>query len=110
MRTPLPLTGLLLAGLLGAGPARADDWPTVHHDARRSGFTADCVRGPYRLDWVAEFPRQTVSTRVEAIVADGRVFLGTLHGTLWALDRHTGKVLWKHAADGPVAHSPAAAG
>src|SRR5262249_50106752 len=54
-------------------------------------------------------PPQTVTPRPEAIVAGGRVSLATLHGTLWALDRHTGKVLWKHAADGPVAHSPAAA-
>jgi hypothetical protein len=39
-----------LAGLLGALPALAADWPTVHHDSQRSGATTDSVRGPYRLD------------------------------------------------------------
>jgi outer membrane protein assembly factor BamB len=100
----------VFAGLLGALPAVAADWPTVHHDGQRSGATADCVRGPYRLDWVAEFPEETLATGVEAIVADGRVFVGTLNGTLWALDRRTGKALWQHKADGPITHSPAWSG
>ena len=104
------LTCLLAALLAWAAPAAADDWPTVHHDAQRGGFTANCVRGPYRLAWVAEFPNEVVCTRVEAIVADGRVFVGTCNGTLWALDGATGKPLWKHAADGPIQHSPAVAG
>jgi outer membrane protein assembly factor BamB len=103
----LTSASLLAAALSCAGPAPAADWPTVHHDARRSGFTADCVRGPYRLEWVTAFPREAVSTRVEAVVADGKVFVSTTRGTLWALDRSTGKTVWKHAADGPVQHSPA---
>jgi hypothetical protein len=102
--------GIVVAGLCWAGAAAADDWPTVHHDARRSGRSADCVRGPYRLEWVAEFPDETLATRVEAVVAGGKVFVGTLNGTLWALDRRTGRVVWKHRADGPVLHSPACAG
>ncbi len=102
-----PLTCLLVMALSWARSAPAADWPTVHHDAQRSGFTTDCVRGPYRPEWVAEFPDEVVSTRVEAIVAGGQVFLGTVNGTLWALDRATGRPLWKHAADGPIQHSPA---
>jgi hypothetical protein len=58
------------------------------------------------VDWVAEFPNEIVGTRVEAIVADAKVFIGTLNGTLWALDRHTGHVLWKHASNGSIQHSP----
>ncbi len=104
------LAVLLLAGLPCAVPARGADWPTVHHDVQRSGCTPDCVRGPYHLEWVAQFPGEAVSTRVEAIVADGKVFLGTIPGTLWALDRRTGRVFWKHAAAGPIEHSPAFAG
>jgi len=49
---PVPLA----VGLCWAVAARADDWPTRHHDAGRSGRSADCVRGPYRLEWVAELP------------------------------------------------------
>jgi hypothetical protein len=106
------LRGLVavVAGLLSTLSVAADDWPTVHHDRQRSGYIADCVRGPYRLDWVTEFPEETLATGVEAIVADGRVFAGTLNGSLWALDRRSGKALWKHTADGPVTHSPACSG
>ncbi|HEY7159283.1 MAG TPA: PQQ-binding-like beta-propeller repeat protein [Gemmataceae bacterium] len=99
--------GLVFTASLGAMPVLSADWPTVHGNADRNGFTTDCVRGPYRLDWVAEFPNEILATRVEAIVADGKVFLGTLNGTLWALDRHTGRVLWKHGGNGSVQHSPA---
>ncbi|MFO0926249.1 MAG: PQQ-binding-like beta-propeller repeat protein [Gemmataceae bacterium] len=101
------LAGLLVAAIVGSMRVDASDWPTVHHDAGRSGCTADCVRGPYRLAWAAEFPGETVATGVEAIVAAGKVFVGTLHGTLWALDRDSGKPVWTHRADGPIGHSPA---
>ena len=30
-----------------------------------------------------------------------------MQGTLWCLDRSTGAVIWKHAADGPILHSSA---
>jgi hypothetical protein len=104
------LIGASLAVLSAVLPAHGADWPMVHHDARRSGCTTDSVRGPYRLDWTAEFPRESICTRVEAIVAAGKVFVGTVNGTLWALDRRTGKPLWKHRADGPIQHCPAFAG
>src|SRR5215475_6446386 len=50
--------GLVLAASLWAMPVVNADWPTVHGNAERNGFTTDCVRGPYRLDWVAEFPNE----------------------------------------------------
>ena len=97
----------ILAALLWRGPLLASDWPTVHHDNARSGWTEEAVLPPYRLAWVAEFPREIVATRVEPIVAAGQVFVGTQNGTLWALDRQTGQVRWKHRAAGPILHSPA---
>ena len=102
------LVALLLAILVPTS-LRADDWPTVHHDPARTGFTADAPTGPWEVSWVREFPDEAIATRVEAIVADGRVFVGTLGGTLWALDRTTGEVLWRHVTAGPILHSPTAA-
>lgn len=97
----------LAALVVLASLAAADDWRQVHHDGSRQGRSMDEVGGPYELRWVAEFPRETLATCVEAIVADNRVFVGTLQGTVWCLDRETGAVIWKHAADGPILHSPA---
>jgi len=94
---------LIAVAALGA------DWPTVHGNALRTGYTADEVRPPYRRLWAAEFPGEILTTRVEAIVAGGKVFVGTQSGTLWALDADTGRVAWKKSDCGPILHSPSAA-
>ena len=101
---------ILLAAIVlldQASAVRAGDWPTVHHDVQRTGRTSDCVRGSYRVEWVRSFPGEAICTRVEAIVAQGKVYVGTLPGTLWALDRRTGEVVWKHTCDDSIQHSPA---
>lgn len=85
----------------------ADNWPTIHHDVARSGRTADEVRGPYAKRWVRFFPGEIMTTRLEAIVAEGRVFVGTYSGNLYALNDDSGETLWKFAAGGPILHSPA---
>jgi hypothetical protein len=86
---------------------QASDWPTVHHDLKRTGFTVDCVRPPYSLDWVRFFPTEIMTSGIEPIVADGMVFVGTYSGSLYALDRRTGEILWQFRAPGPILHSPA---
>lgn len=101
----ITLSSLLLAL---AGTAAAADWPTAHGNNQRTGFTADEVRPPYTKAWDREFPMETLATRIEAIVADGRVFVGTLQGSFHALDAATGEVLWTHAC-GPVLNNAAAA-
>jgi outer membrane protein assembly factor BamB len=103
-RTTLLLTWVIL---LSQSTVQAGDWTTVHHDAQRTGRTPDCVRGNYRVEWIRSFPGEAICTRVEAIVAQGKVYVGTLPGTLWALDRRTGEVVWKHHCDGSIQHSPA---
>ncbi len=103
--------GLLALGwtaiLASLSDVSALDWPTVRGNAQRTGYTTDTVPGPWRLEWVTEFPEETICTRVEAIVANGRVFVGTLQGGLWAVDRNTGQRLWRQGGFGPIMHSPA---
>jgi hypothetical protein len=89
--------------------ALADEWPTVRHDVARSGRTADEVRGPYAKRWMRFFPGEIMTTRMEAIVADGRVFVGTYSGHLYALNAETGETAWKFTAEGAILHSPAVA-
>jgi len=107
-RTAAPprLVLALVLGLL-CQPVRADDWPTVHRDLRRTGFTEDCVRPPYRLEWVRFFPNEIMTSAMEAIVAEGKVFVGTYGGNLYALDRRSGEIAWKFETPGPILHSPA---
>ena len=100
----------LLLTLLLSVPVEAfsADWPTLRHDAERSGRTADEPKGPFVKRWVRFFPGEIMTTRQEAIVADGRVFVGTYAGNLYALDADSGETLWSFRAGGPILHSPAA--
>lgn len=95
---------LALAGL--AAPAARADWPTLHRDNQRSGYTDEVVRGPYERKWFRDFHDEMISTRVEAIVAEGKAFIPTLAGRLHALDVATGETLWTASAAGPIGHSP----
>lgn len=94
-----------------SGPASlGSDWPTVRGNARRDGRTSDCVERPYEKKWIRWWPGETVTTCVEAIVAGGKIFLGSRQGRVHALDAETGADLWTFQADGPILHAPCFAG
>ncbi|MBN1421457.1 MAG: PQQ-binding-like beta-propeller repeat protein [Planctomycetes bacterium] len=97
-------------GIAIAGPARGGDWPMLSGNLARDGFTTECVRPPYRTKWIRWWPGEIMTTRVQAIVADGKVFVGTYGGRLHAVDAVTGEDLWSFQADGPILHCPAADG
>lgn len=99
------LVSASLSALL-AGAAPGSDWPTVRGNPRRDGRTEDCVEPPYAKAWARWWPGESMATRVEAIVAEGRVFVGTQAGRLHALDAASGEDIWTFEADGPILHSP----
>src|SRR5215203_6714830 len=103
---------LLLATLVtparGADPAAAG-WPMLGHDAARSGATAVELRPPFARKWYRAFPDEGINAGVQPVVADGKVFVGTLRGVLHAIDAETGKDLWTFRAGGPILHACAAA-
>ncbi|MBN2316789.1 MAG: PQQ-binding-like beta-propeller repeat protein [Sedimentisphaerales bacterium] len=82
------------------------EWPTLHNDYQRSGYTDDVVRGPYERKWYWDFHDEMIATRVEAIVAEGKCFVGTFAGNMVALDVANGDVVWTFAATGPIGASP----
>jgi len=88
-----------------AAHLNAADWPTVHRDNQRSGYAAELVNGPYERKWFRDFHDQMIATRVEAIVVDGRCFVGTFAGSFHALDAVNGKTLWQFKAAGPIGAS-----
>jgi outer membrane protein assembly factor BamB len=82
------------------------EWPTLHRDYQRSGYTDEVVRGPYERKWHRDFHDEMIATRVEAIIAEGKCFVGTFAGNMYALDVTDGDVVWKFAAAGPIGASP----
>jgi len=124
----------LLAALIcaaastGASAASADDWPTFHHDNRRSGVTAEVLRPPLELHWVFESPaapakgwslptpwygfvknKPNVSYddafRVVA-VGDTAYFCSSGENCAYAIDARQGRVKWRFFTDAAPRHAP----
>ena len=90
--------------------ARAADWPQHQHDARRSGFTREEVKPPYRVAWKHSFLPERPARRTQAIAYDKRVFVGTQQGVMHCFDAETGKELWTFKGAGSIQHSAACDG
>ncbi|MBE0534552.1 MAG: PQQ-binding-like beta-propeller repeat protein [Phycisphaerae bacterium] len=93
-------------GLLCSYACGAETWPTLHNDYQRSGYTEEVVRGPFERKWFRDFHGEMIASRVEAIVAEGKCFVPTFAGHVYALDIADGRTLWRYAAGGPIGHSP----
>lgn len=102
----LSAASLLVAVLACAPAATAGEWPTLHRDNQRSGYTDEVVQGPYERKWFRNFSDEMVATRVEAIVAEGKCFVGTCAGRMRALNVADGSTVWTFSARGPVGASP----
>lgn len=103
----LSLAALLcLAAAAKVPPASASDWPTIHADNQRSGYSSTVLTGPFQRLWHRDFHEETIATRVEAIVADGRCFVGTFAGRVRALKVEDGATVWTFQTGGPIGASP----
>lgn len=117
MRTPLPLTGVLLAiavlltgcaaadppappGLKGIGdlPKPASAWPAAQYDARHSSGTPAVGPQHGTIAWTARIDGDLTPGPV--IGTDGSVLQASHNGTLTAVDPATGKPRWTYDAGG----------
>src|SRR5689334_22897566 len=101
----------VLVCLLGSLCLRAAsaDWPMLRGQPEHSGLVAGQLRPPYRLAWVREIDNERLGTAVEPIVAEGKLFVGTHAGSLYALRADSGESQWCFKTDGAFLHSPACA-
>ncbi len=86
----------------------ATDWPMLAHDAARSGATPDEIHPPFERKWYRLFPDEGLMTGVQPVIADGVVFIGTLHGTLHAIDAESGRDVWTTKSNGAILQACAA--
>ena len=98
---------LLVAATLFAAPAVSADWPTVRGNVARTGYVETELKPPFSVAWARHFVGERIGSAVEPIVAEGKVFIGTHSGNLYALDAATGEPVWRFQAQGPILHSPA---
>lgn len=89
-----------------------DDWTTFAHDQLRSGFQPQRVGidranvARLKLRWLFQ---SGDGLQASPLVADGRVYLASLHGDVRALDTRTGAVVWNVATGATIAMTPALA-
>lgn len=94
------------AALVLGSSSLSADWPTLRGNVARTGYVDADIKPPFRLAWVRHFVGERIGSAVEPIVAEGKVFIGTHSGNLYALDAESGKPLWRVRARGPILHSP----
>ena len=95
-------TVLIFAAMIGTAihAAAETQWPTLHRDGQRSGYTDEVLHGPLERKWYRSFVTEQIGARVEAIVANGLCFVGTYAGNVYALDIHDGQTVWQVQAGG----------
>ena len=86
------------------------DWPQVQRDPQRTGYSPEVLGTtfPYTVAWTHAFQPEKVFPQVQVIIYDGKVYVGTEMGNLYALDAKTGEQVWKYSIGAPVLSSVAA--
>ena len=90
--------------LLATLPAVATAQSTFHGDVTRSGVYAST--GPTRTPAVKWTFRAAGPIVTSAAIADGVVYIASLSGHLYAIDRQTGQEKWNFKSSRPIASSP----
>ena len=104
------ITALCL--LWGLSWGLAADWPQRAGNPQRTSATKDCPQPPFRLAWLHHIDGERVHHWNQPILAEGKVFLGTLEGVMhcWPLSAEAyranqGKDLWAFKTQGPIMQS-----
>lgn len=95
------LIAITITVILFLTPASADDWCLFQKDAYNNGVTGDSAPTGTEEDWVMwDLFTSTVSNSggidVAPIVVDDTVYAVSIDGTVWAVDRTSGDVIWKN--------------
>lgn len=97
-----------LAACLACTSLHAEDWPTLHRDAARSGVSAEAPLSPsLEVAWATAVDAESVDA--SPAVVQGRVYVGTALGKVVCLAAASGERQWEAQTGGAVTSSPAVA-
>jgi outer membrane protein assembly factor BamB len=88
----------------GTIPATSD-WPQLGYNAQRTNASPVQVDPPYCYIW--KWYEATIPSRAQPIVANGRLFVGSVDGIFYGRDAATGAPLWHYVTNNPIRHSAA---
>lgn len=81
---------------LPSDDSSVEDWPVDRGNAGATGATSQTLPENLVVKWRYDAAESVDTT---AVVADGRVFIGDIDGTLHAVSLEDGKLLWKQKTD-----------
>jgi hypothetical protein len=84
------------------------NWCQAGRDPQHTGFTPANLGTNFKVIWTYAFQPERVHPQVQAIVYQGKVYIGTEMGNLYAINAQTGVKVWAFKADGPILNSVAA--
>ena len=87
----------------------ATEWPQVQGNPQRTGLSDETLGTNFKVKWTHPFQPEKIYPQVQGIVHQGKIFVGTEMGNLYALDAATGAQAWKFVAGSPILSSVAAA-
>jgi len=94
----------IVAVVVAPTQAATGDWPMFHHDLALSGYTTSTAPATNEVLWTYQTGAAVESS--PALVG-GRVYIGSLDGNLYCLNKYTGALIWSFPADGAIKSSPA---
>jgi outer membrane protein assembly factor BamB len=80
------------------------DWPMFHHDERHTGYSSSIAPNNNAILWTFD-----VYDASSPAIANGKVFVGSILGNVYALDASTGAVVWSAQKGGEAWAAPAVA-
>ncbi len=85
------------------------EWPQLGNTPQRTNYSPVEAEPPYRIRWQVKFPDfdpvGTTYAATQAIMADGRVYVGCKSGILYAFDARDGEMKWKFESGGAILHT-----
>jgi outer membrane protein assembly factor BamB len=96
---------LALCGILSAVsqvPEGVDAWPMFRESSALWGISETQLSKSLKLRWSYQAKDSIESS---AAIVDGAVYVGSMDGSLYAIDLATGKVRWQYQTAGPVGES-----
>ena len=85
-----------------------NNWSQLGSNPQRTGYSPVQVDPPYCYTW--KWYEAPIASRAQPVVANGRLFIGSMDGIIYARDASTGAPLWQHQTDGPIRNTGAVTG
>lgn len=84
----------------------ANDWPQLQYGPKRTGHNPQALTGPFSEKWTRDLG-VAMADRLQPVIAGGKVIVGDVEGTVYALNETNGSPAWTFETGGAILYSAA---